>query len=96
MARIIGNETLQLSGKIGGIVIRITKTGSFACKLPDFTDTKFSAPQTRSANHFSNAVKHAQQILRDPKKKRAYERAIKNGSTVYHFAIAEYMARLKK
>ncbi len=57
---------------------------------------KKSELQLLIQNWFKDAVAHAQTILRDPKKKAAYAKKIKDGKTVYHNAIREYLDRAKK
>ena len=56
---------------------------------------KPSAKQLEAKSKFKMAVHYAQQILADPELKASYEQLVKEGQTVYRYAIAEYMQKHK-
>lgn len=85
------------SGKIGNtIVVKQYRYGTVISAMPNMRRVKKSELQQLKQNWFKDAVVYAQTILRDPKKKAAYAKKIKDGKTVYHTAIKEYLERAKK
>ncbi|MBC7493922.1 MAG: hypothetical protein H7221_02860 [Flavobacterium sp.] len=85
------------SGKIGNfIVVKQYKYGTVISAVPDMSRVKKSKLQKLKQNWFKDAVAYAQTILRDPKKKAAYAKKLKEGKTVYHTAIQEYLEKAKK
>ena len=84
-------------GKIGkSIVVKQYSYGTVISVMPDMRRVKKSKLQELKQNWFADAVAYAQSILRDPKKKAAYAKKVPEGKTVYHTAIQEYLAKVKK
>lgn len=79
----------QLSDK--EFVIRRRKGKYFLSKYPDRSNVKPSASQMREKSRFAQAVRYAQEIVKDPVRKAAYK--AHPGFTVYHSAIKDYMQR---
>jgi len=77
----------QLSDK--KFVIRRRKGKYFLSKYPDMSNVKPSPLQMQGKSRFAQAVKYAQEIVKDPVRKAAYK--AHPGSTVYHSAIKDYM-----
>jgi hypothetical protein len=94
MARIQNNNLLlrRVSGKVGNLIIKQTSHGDILSKYPDMSNIVASADQKIQRSRFRCAVDYAQQILADPARKIEYSKKIKRGRTVYHTAIAEYLA----
>jgi hypothetical protein len=82
--------TKGVTGAIGKqIVFRNRGDKTFVSKYPDMSNVVFTEEQLKSNDVFGDAVRFAQDVIRDPVKKAAYKR--KKGSTVYHTAITDYM-----
>ena len=97
MARTDNPLLKNTSGKIGNtIVIKQYRYGTVISAIPDMRRVKKSELQQLKQGWFKEAVAYAQTILRDPGKKAAYAKNIKEGKTVYHTAIREYLEKLKK
>ena len=89
----------ELKGAVGKeIVIRQVKGKTVITAYPVPIKRKPSKLQQLYRDDFTAAVKYAQAIQRDKKKRKAYEMKVKNGQSVYHYAIAEYKKKygLKK
>ena len=97
MARVKNNPLLQgVSGKIGeSFVVKQYMYGTVISAIPDMSRVKKSALQKLRQGTFADAVKYAQSIIRDPKKKAAYANKLPKGKTVYHAAIQEYTKKHK-
>lgn len=97
MARLKRGMLKNTSGKLGDIVIKQYAYGAVVSKAPDMSNVKLSKLQKAKNTNFKDAVKYAQAILADPKKKAGYALKIKRkkGTTVYHYAISEYLNKLK-
>ena len=97
MARTTNPLLKNTSGKIGNfIVVKQYSYGTVISAVPDMRRVKKSELQKLKQGWFMDAVAYAQTILRDPKKKAAYEKKVKEGKTVYHTAIQEYLEKAKK
>jgi predicted HTH transcriptional regulator len=82
--------THGISGAIGKeLVFRTIKGKTYACKNPDMSNIIPSKNQTKKRKKFSEAVKFAQSIMKDPEKAAAYEK--KPGQRLYHTIITDYM-----
>jgi hypothetical protein len=94
MARIKHNNLLLrgVSGKIGNVVLKHTSHGDFISKYPDMSGVVPSANQKTQRSRFQCAVDYAKKILADPERKGEYLKKLRPGRTVYHTAIAEYLA----
>jgi hypothetical protein len=97
MARVYNNELLKgVSGKLGELVIKQYKYGIVISKKPSFNKRrKKTELQKLKQDNFKKAVKYAQSILKDVKKKKAYAKKLKKGASVYHAAIKEYLKKNK-
>jgi hypothetical protein len=81
----------ELKGALGKqIVIKQYKNKTVVTAFPSTKKRKPTTLQKLYRDDFAKGVKYAQDILRDPAKKKAYEKKVKPGQTVYNFAIAEY------
>jgi hypothetical protein len=92
---ILLNEALlgQLSGKLGQLVIKHYKNRTVITVLPEKkkgAQRKPSDLKKLSENNFAAGVKYAQGIIRDPRLKKAYEKKVAPGQSVYNYAISEY------
>jgi hypothetical protein len=78
-------------GKIGDqIVVKQYADKTVITSMPDMSGVKPSPLQKLVRKNFSEAVKYAQSINRNPVKKKKYAKKITDGQDVYHFAIQEY------
>jgi len=81
----------ELKGALGKqIVIKQYKGKTVITAYPVSPKRKPTKLQTVYQKDFTKAVKYAQEIIRDPVKKKAYAKKVKPGQTVYNYAIAEY------
>jgi hypothetical protein len=84
-----------LSGGIAKqLVFKQYAKGTVITRYPDMSNVKPSKAQKFRRNRFAEAVRYAQGILADDKKKAAYQSKIGKGKSVYHAAIKEYMKSL--
>ena len=95
MARAADNLLLQgFSGAIGKqIVVKRYGDKIVITKFPDMSSVKTSANQKLRRSVFTEAVAYAKAIIRDPKKKAAYQKQLKKGQRVYQAAVSEYMKK---
>lgn len=97
MARIHSNIVTQgLSGQIGQqVVFKRYGKKTVVSRYPDMSNVKPSKKQKKEQNHFAEAVAYAQSINNDPIKKAIYAKKVKQGQTVFNFAIREFLLRKK-
>jgi hypothetical protein len=95
MARIIGYPLhFTLNDTTGNAyIIRVRNGKAFLVKKPDMSNVQRTKKQLEQQSKFAKAVKYAQEIIRDPRKKAAYK--VKKGESVYNKAVKEYMKRKK-
>jgi hypothetical protein len=101
MARVNKQSILNdVRGAIGKqFVVKQYAHGTVISAYPDMPRQKphkLSELQKLKRGVFSEAVKYAQSIVRDPAKKKAYARKLKKGQRVYNAAITEYLKKWKK
>ncbi len=94
MARQKRNAVTQgLSGKINGqLLFKQYSYGTVVTKIPDRSRVILSEKQKSCNSTFRQAVAYARTVLNDPLKKAEYELGLTDGKTVYHTAIAEFLA----
>ena len=81
-----------ISGRLGkDFVSKIINGKTFHTKYPDRSQVKYSKEQSKIKTIFRDAAKFASNVVNDPIKKAAYRK--KNGYSVYHSALADYMAK---
>lgn len=81
-------------GAFGKEFVYRTRNGkTFISKYPDMRNVKPSTKQLEEKGRFGDAVRYAQSIIANPKKKAAYAKKLKGASSVYHAAIKEYMGK---
>ena len=86
----------DLHGKLGDqIVVKQYGKRTVVTKFPDMSNIKPSELQEVKRSSFQEAVAYAQSIIRDPKKKMEYKSRIKQGKSVYPYAIKEYLRNNK-
>ena len=86
----IFSATKGMSGTIGKQIVFRNRGGeTFASKYPDMSNVIPSELQLESNGTFGDAVRFAREIIHDPVKKAAYKP--RNGLSVYHSAIKDYM-----
>lgn len=82
-----------MSGHLGKqLVVKQYATKTVISKYPDMSNVKPSFKQLKEKGRFSQAVKYAQAILKNPVLKATYLDKIAVGQSVYHYAIKEYLA----
>jgi len=93
MARVKNNELIEgLSGRVGGLVFKSFKSGTIITSLADRSKVKLSANQKKANSKFKEAVAYAQDVLADPKKSSRYKARLKEGKSIYHTALSEYLS----
>ncbi len=83
----------ELKGALGKqIVIKQYKDKTVITAYPSPSKQKKKPTKLQSIyrDDFAKGVQYAQAILRDPAKKKAYEKKVRPGQSVYNYAIAEY------
>jgi hypothetical protein len=84
--------THGLSGAVGKKHVYKQFNGeTHVTKYPDRSQVKYSKEQTKLQDIFARASAYASDIINDPAKKAAYK--VGPGKSVYHKAIADYMAK---
>lgn len=78
------------------MVVKQYDYGTVVSVMPDMSKVKPSQLQKYKRSVFAEGVAYAQSILRDPKKKAAYQKKLKKGESVYHKALQEYLKKAKK
>ncbi len=96
MARLTNNIVMhQMQGAIGRqLVFKVRNGKTFASKYPNMEGIKPSEKQLVEKSRFGEAIRFAQDIIRDPAKKAAYK--VERGRSVYHTAIADFLEAHKK
>ena len=83
--------TNGLTGAVGKeFVFKQFDGKTLVTKYPDRSQVKYNKKQTRFQKIFAEASAYASDIINDPAKKEAYK--LGAGKSVYHAAIADYMA----
>jgi hypothetical protein len=97
MARSNTNILLKgLHGAIGQqIVVKQYGKRTVVTKYPDMSNIKPSVLQQDKRNTFREAVAYAKAILQDVDQKALYAAKVKRGQTVYHYALKEYLEKVK-
>lgn len=94
MARTSNALLKGVKGAIGKqIVVKQYGNKTVISAMPDMSNVKRSELQKKANALFSEAVKYAQAINRNPATKKAYAKKITTGATVFNYAMAEYMKR---
>jgi len=97
MARTNSALLKEISGALGKqIVLKQVKGKTVVSQYPDMSKVKPSTLQKAKRNLFKEAVKYAQEINRDPLQKAHYLKKVKEGQSVYHYALKEYLELNKK
>jgi len=98
MARVDKQSVLSaLRGSIGKeLVFKKYGDKTVVSRYPDMRRVKKTPLQKLGQGFFKDAVAYAQSIIRDPKKKAAYQKKLPKGSSVYHAAIKEFMNKSRK
>ena len=85
-----------MSGALGRqVVVKQYAGGVVVSKYPDMSGIKPSKQQKVKRSKFRDAVVYAQAIINNPKKKAAYAQTLPAGTSVYHAAIKDYVAKNK-
>ena len=63
---------------------------------PNMSGVKPSEMQKEKRKVFAEAVAYARAINHDKEKKAEYQQKVKEGESVYHYALKEYLAAHKK
>jgi len=83
--------TRGLTGAVGKeFVFKQLNGETLVTKYPDRSQVKYNKKQTRFQKIFAGASAYASDVINDPMKKSAYK--VGAGKSVYHAAIADYMA----
>ena len=92
MARVSKNSLAEsFQGSLGSLVFKRYRYGTVVSKRPDRSKVKLSRKQKASNQRFVKAVLYAKQVLRTPSMQLKYKRQMKQGKSLYHLALADYM-----
>jgi hypothetical protein len=79
-------------GNVEGIVvIKHWRGRTVITTFPDMSRVVYSQKQKAEQKRFAEAVAYAKSIIRDPRKKAAYQAKVPRGKKVFNAAIADYM-----
>jgi len=97
MARLTENSVLKkVNGQLGKqVVFKQYGDKTVITQYPDMSRVKPSALQKRKRNIFKEAVAYAKNISRNPDLKKKYLKKTKQGESVYHYALKEYLKKNK-
>ncbi len=97
MARSASNALLQgFSGKLGpGLVVKQYKNKIVITAKPEPFNKRRKKTDLQKLKYgwFAEAVAYAKSVIRDPKKKAAWQKKLEPGKLVYHAAIQEYLKK---
>ena len=97
MARLRSDLLQGLTGAIGKQLVFKDYGGKIVVtRYPDMSGVKPSEQQVEKRKVFRDAVAYAKNISRNPVKKAEYLKKVKEGESVYHYALKEYLAKHKK
>lgn len=86
-----------LSGQVGKqLVFKKYGNKTVVSAYPDMSKVKPSKLQKAKRNIFKEAVAYAQEINNNAALKKKYQKKVKKGQTVYHFAIQEFLKKHKE
>lgn len=92
MATAKKNALLEaLSGSVGNLILKQYQYGLVVSKRPDRSKVKLSAPQKKANGKFKKAVAYAQSVLKDNTLQKIYIKKLKNGQSIYHAALSDYI-----
>ena len=94
MARQEHNVVMKgLTGKVGELLLfKQYRYGTVVSKIPDRSKVVLSEKQKSANRLFKLAVKFAKEVMKDPVKRAECEARLPQGKTVYHTALAEFIA----
>ena len=97
MARVKKHSLLEvISGSIGKeVVFKRYKDKTVVSKFPDMSKVKATKRQKNQRKQITEANAYASTINRDPKLRAKYEKKLKPGESVYHYAIKEFFEKRK-
>ena len=94
MARVKDNIIIKgLSGRIDNLLVKNYSYGTVISKMPDRSKVKLSQKQKKANKRFQEAVRYAQSILADPSKQKPYKKLVKEGKSLYHAALSDFLRR---
>lgn len=98
MARVKKHSLLEaISGAIGKeIVIKQYKDKTVISKFPDMSSVKASKRQKAQRDLIVEANAYARRIKNDPLLRVKYEKKVRKGESVYHYAIREFFEQRKR
>jgi hypothetical protein len=82
-------------GLFGNIVFRWVYGKSVMQSRPDFSNVKWSKSQKACRKRFGGAMGYAQNAIKDPEKKRYYEKMAKGWCSACNMAVSDYMLNPK-
>ncbi|MDQ2753030.1 MAG: hypothetical protein M3R72_08405 [Bacteroidota bacterium] len=97
MARLSKSLLENIRGGLGKqLVFKQYKDKTVVTSYPDMSKVKPSEQQKEGRKLFAEAVAYAKAISQNPVQKAHYQKKVKLGESVYHFALKEYLAKCKK
>ena len=80
-------------GLFGNVVFRWVYGQSVMQSRPDFSNVRWSKAQKANRKRFGEAMRYAQQAIRDPEKKQFYQKMAKGRCTACNKAVSDYMLK---
>jgi hypothetical protein len=82
-------------GLFGNIVFRWVYGQSVMQTRPDFSNVRWSKAQKANRKRFGEAMRYAQQAIKDPEKKMFYKKKAKGRCSACNKAVSDYMLKPK-
>jgi hypothetical protein len=94
MAEARGLAGKGLRGQIGKeLVFKKYGKKTIVTRYPDMSKVKPSTLQKKGRKRFAEAVAYARTILHTPRLKAAYQKKVRKGQDVYHYALQEFLKK---
>ncbi len=97
MARLTNSFLENIRGGLGKqLVFKQYKNKTVVTSYPDMSQVKPSEGQKEGRKLFAEAVAYAKAVSQNAEQKAEYGKKVKQGESIYHFALKEYLAKCKK
>jgi hypothetical protein len=92
MARLKSNVLVEgFSGRVDRLLFKQYKYGTVVSKMPDRSKVRLTANQKKANKRFQQAVQYAKSVLADTTLHKQYAKAVKNGKSLYHAALSDFL-----
>ena len=85
--------TTGLHGRVGNLIFRRWGEKTVVSAAPGRTDRRWSRLQRSNRERFSSAMAWAKEAMKDPEKRKGFQKKAKGMQTAWNVAVSEYMMR---